>query len=94
MICANDGCEIEFKKTTHNQKYCSDECCRQATNKKIRDKYYEEKERLSGKVRVCETRGCKNVLSRYNESKICNVCVAKNDSSSRNELLRIMNVSR
>lgn len=94
MICANDGCEVEFDKVTHNQKYCSDECCREATNKKIREKYYEEKERLSGKVRSCETRGCKNILSRYNESKICNVCVAKKESSSRDELLRIMNVSR
>jgi len=94
MICANDGCTNEFKKVTHNQKYCSDECCREATNKKIRDKYYEEKERLSGKKRVCEMRGCSNSLSRYNDSKICNTCVAKKESSQRNELLRIMNVSR
>lgn len=93
MICANDGCSEEFEKTTHNQKYCSDECCREATNKKIRQKYYDEKERLSGKKRVCETRGCKNILSRYNDSKICNECYAKQNSKDKNELLRIMNVS-
>lgn len=93
MICANDGCSEEFQKTTHNQKYCSDECCREATNKKIRQKYYDEKERLSGKKRVCETRGCKNNLSRYNEGKKCNECLAKEASKDKNELFRIMNVS-
>lgn len=94
MICANDGCDKEFSKTTHNQKYCSDECCREATNKKIRQKYYQEKERLSGKKRVCSTRGCKNILSRYNDGKVCNKCISKKGSNERDELLRIMNVNR
>lgn len=94
MICANDGCTNEFTKTTHNQKYCSDECCREATNRKIREKYYAEKERLSGKKRVCSTRGCKNLLSRYNEDDICRECLAKRDSKERDQLLRIFNVSR
>jgi hypothetical protein len=92
MICANDGCVNEFIKTTHNQKYCSDECCRIATNKKIREKYYEEKNRLAGKKRQCSNRGCKNQLSRYNENKICNECVAKEEAKNKNELLRIFNV--
>lgn len=94
MICANDGCTNEFNKTTHNQKYCSDECCREATNRKIREKYYAEKERLSGKKRVCKTRGCKNLLSRYNEEDICRECLAKEENKNRDELLRIFNVSR
>lgn len=94
MICANDGCENEFEKSTHNQKYCCDECCREATNKKIREKYYEEKARLSGKKRICSTRGCKNILSRYNEDSICAECVANRDKSNRDSLLRIFNVSR
>jgi hypothetical protein len=94
MICANNGCANEFTKTTHNQKYCSDECCREATNRKIREKYYAEKERLSGKKRVCSTRGCKNLLSRYNEDDICRECLAKRDSKERDQLLRIFNVSR
>ena len=92
MICANDGCENEFEKSTHNQKYCSDECCRIATNKKIRDKYYKEKSRLAGEKRICLTRGCKNRLSRYNENSICNECVAKKESRDKSELLRIFNV--
>lgn len=94
MICSNNGCENEFTKTTHNQKYCSDECCREATNKKIRQKYYAEKERLSGKERICITKGCKNLLSRYNEDETCRECMAKKESQDRNELLRIFNVSR
>lgn len=93
MICANDGCSNEFKKTTHNQKYCSDECCREATNKKIREKYYEQKERLAGKKRLCSVKSCKNVLSRYNDGSICNTCIAKQKSGQKYELLRIMNVS-
>lgn len=94
MICANDGCTNEFSKTTHNQKYCSDECCREATNRKIREKYYAEKERLSGKKRTCKTRGCKNLLSRYNEGDICRECLAKEENKNRDNLLRIFNVSR
>lgn len=93
MICANDGCNNLFNKTTHNQKYCSDECCRAATNRKIREKYYEEKERLAGKKRICSEKGCKNALSRYNETTICSECEAKKQSKSKNELLRIFNVT-
>lgn len=93
MICANEGCDLTFTKTTHNQKYCSDECCREATNKKNKVKYYEEKERLSGKKRVCSIKGCSNLLSRYNSDRICNFCKSKKDSRDKNELLRIMNVS-
>ena len=43
MICANKDCAIDFDARTHNQKYCSDECCRLATNKRIMEKYYERK---------------------------------------------------
>lgn len=94
MICANLGCEIEFEKTTHNQKYCSDACCREATNRKNKNKYYEEKRRLSGETRICKTKGCENKLSRYNPEKFCSFCQSKKDSESKQELLRIMNVTR
>jgi hypothetical protein len=93
MICANEGCSNNFDKTTHNQKYCSDECCRDATNKKNKQKYYEEKERLSGKKRLCNKRGCKNILSRYNSNNICSSCISKDEENRKKELLRIMNVS-
>lgn len=90
MICANDGCENEFEKTTHNQKYCSDECCRIATNQKIKDKNRERKERLSGKVRICSNRGCKTILLKYNESSTCAYCDAKEKRKELDELLRII----
>jgi len=95
MICANEGCEIDFEPKTHNMKYCSDECCRIATNHKIKQKYYDKKARLAGKVRVCKTKGCETKLSRYNPESICENCVANEKSKEQRMLLEmIKNVSR
>ena len=65
MICAYDKCEgiKEFEPKTHNQKYCSDECCRIATNEKLKQAYYEKKARLGGKQRICKTKECNVILS-------------------------------
>jgi hypothetical protein len=38
MICANKECAKDFEPKTHNQKYCTDECCRIATNRRIMEK--------------------------------------------------------
>lgn len=65
-------CGTPFTFRTHNQKYCSKECCRIATNKKIMAKYYLKKQRLSGQIRLCE--GCGNGLSRYNPDNLCTKC--------------------
>ena len=75
MICAYKECKKEFTPKTHNQKYCSDECCRTATNLKIKEKYYEKKARLSGKERLCKK--CKSKLSRYQDNSICIICQAE-----------------
>lgn len=92
--CAYDECGQPFVKSTHNQKYCSDACCRTATNLKVREKYYENRERLKGKKRYCSGKGCDNLLSRYNPEKICQECVAKQDTQERDGLLRMLsNVS-
>jgi hypothetical protein len=64
-------CKKDFEFKTHNQKYCSPECCRKATNKKIMKKYYEKKEILAGKKRNCK---CGSKLSRYNMESLCNLC--------------------
>lgn len=72
MICAYDECKKEFTPKTHNQKYCSDECCRTATNLKIKEKYHDKKARLSGKKRLCKK--CKAELSRYQDDNICTLC--------------------
>jgi hypothetical protein len=89
-ICAYAECGKEYVRSTHNQKYCSDQCCRTATNLKIREKYYENKARLNGKKRTCSKRGCKNALSRYNSTNVCQECVAKEESQKRNSIVGML----
>jgi len=79
-ICAYTECGHDFIAKTHNQRYCSDECCRLATNKRIMEKYYQRKERRKGGRRVCVTRECATILNRYNDSEICALCLAKKDT--------------
>ena len=93
-ICAYIECKKEYERSTHNQKYCSDDCCRTATNLNIRQKYHENKQRLRGKKRVCSSRGCNNLLSRYNTGRVCQTCEASNASQVRESLLDLVrNVS-
>ena len=77
VICAREECEEPFTRKTHNQKYCSGECCRKATNGKIMERYYENKRKRSGAKRVC---ACGATLSKYNMDNECSSCVAKRDS--------------
>jgi len=90
MICAYEECKKEFEPKTHNQKYCCDECCRTATNLKIKEKYYNNKDRLKGKIRYCKTKSCGTKLSRYNESDVCTVCEAKKIAKERQQLLDVL----
>ena len=91
MICANKEClnGKEFTPKTHNQKYCCDECCRVATNKKIMDKYYEKKSIRSGAKRECVQ--CKARLSRYNQSNICSRCEKNSAVKNKSTILRMLN---
>jgi hypothetical protein len=84
MICFNKECAIDFEPKTHNQKYCSDECCRLATNKRIMEKYYEKKAIKNGMLRKCK---CGNILSRYNDSESCAIC-EKNSGLKNKKLLK------
>lgn len=79
--CARSECNLPFVKVTHNQKYCSNECCRIETNRKIMAKYHERAAIRRGKKRVCLS--CDTPLSRYNEGKICGSCEVR----KRNENL-------
>lgn len=72
MICNNKECAKNFEPKTHNQKYCCDECCRVATNRRIMEKYYEKKAIRNGALRVCKK--CTSQLSRYNQSSLCATC--------------------
>ena len=89
MICANKECAKDFEAKTHNQKYCSDECCRLATNKRIMEKYYEKKAIRNGMIRNCKK--CKSKLSRYNESNFCSSCTKKINSNNNAKLLGMIN---
>jgi len=90
MICANKDCPNggEFTPKTHNQKYCNEQCCRIATNKKIMEKYYEKKAIKNGAHRVCKF--CKTKLSRYNENNFCSTCEKNIDNQGKNMLWSIL----
>jgi len=92
MICAYDKCQgiKEFEPKTHNQKYCSDECCRTATNAKLKQAYYDKKARLAGKQRICKSKGCNVILSRYNETNICDKCVSAKREEERKQLVEMV----
>jgi hypothetical protein len=74
-------------------KYCSDECCRIATNQKLKEAYYEKKARLSGVVFKCKSRGCNNELSRYSTEKTCSTCKAKEKTKEKNVILNMLKES-
>lgn len=89
MICSNVECGKVFEAKTHNQKYCCDECCRIATNRRIMEKYYEKKAIRNGAFRACKK--CNAKLSRYNQSSLCSGCEKKTHSAQRNSLLDMIN---
>jgi len=89
MNCASSECLIVFEPTTHNQKYCSSECCRIITNKRIMEKYYEKKAIRQGAVRACKS--CKSKLSRYNAAATCSICEKRKDEKNKKRLMGIIN---
>lgn len=87
--CANPECNKRFEPKSHNQKYHNSECCRVVTNKRIMEKYYEEKEIREGKERLCEN-GCGTVLTRYNLTSICFPCDKKRSLQAKSLLDRLL----
>jgi len=83
--CIECGKSFEFKM--HNQKYCSKECCREATNKKIMQKYYEKKNRLSGKDRFCD---CGVKLNRYNSEDVCAMCQTSERKKKSDDMREVL----
>ena len=88
MICANSTCKKDFDPKTHNQKYCADECCRIATNRRIMEKYYERKAIRNGAERPCSR--CKNQLSRYNKGDFCATCEKNINLENKSKLFRMI----
>ena len=64
-------------------------CCRGATNKRIMQKYYENKARLKGFKRYCD---CGQLLSKYNSGTTCNICDAKNKIYSNEKIMEAIKV--
>lgn len=89
MICLNASCLKDFDQKTHNQKYCCDECCRVATNKKIMEKYYEKKAIRNGAKRNCSK--CNIVLSRYNSLNICSKCEKNKSIENKKKIIGMIN---
>lgn len=91
QICAAEGCENTFEKRTHNQKYCSNECCQIETNKKMKAAYHERVAIKRGKARVCSQ--CQiTKLSRYNPGRICGSCEEENRKTTTDFMTRIASV--
>jgi hypothetical protein len=88
MICARLECSLDFEPKTHNQKYCTDECCRVATNRRIMEKYYEKKAIRNGAARGCKK--CNAQLSRYNETNLCASCQKKIDITKRSKIMGML----
>lgn len=85
ITCERDGCEREFAKQTHNQRYHDAECCRLATNVKIMEKYYARRAQKLGLARHCDECGSK--LSRYNVDAICHPCSLSREIEKRDNVL-------
>lgn len=90
VICAREGCDVEFMKRTHNMLYHDDECTRLATNAKMMEKYYSKRARKLGLARYCKQ--CSTRLSRYNPEDICNSCLLRTEEGKNKELLDILSV--
>ena len=88
MICGNKECSKDFEPKTHNQKYCTDECCRIATNRRIMEKYYEKKAIRNGALRECKKCHCQ--LSRYNQSSLCSTCEKNINLENRSRLMGML----
>jgi uncharacterized paraquat-inducible protein A len=73
IFCANDECLVSFIPKTYNGIYCSSECRKVVTNRKLLEKYYTDKSNKT-KKRICITEDCVTILSRYNKEKICERC--------------------
>lgn len=86
--CARKECGKEFGKTTHNMKYCSNECCRIETNRKIMEKYHERAAIRRGKKRLCAS--CQTPLSRYNENSVCGSCEVTKRAEHSGEAARLV----
>lgn len=92
FVCAREGCDDEAERKTHNQKYCSDECCRLATNQRIMEKYYARRDQRQGVARYCGDCGVTR-LSRYNDSLVCGACKIQKEVAANNSVMAMISAA-
>ena len=89
IICAREDCKAGFIPRRHNQKYCTNACCKIETNRRVMRAYYRNRDRLAGKPRFCDV--CRiTQLSRYNESQVCASCESKKNEDSKTSLMSML----
>lgn len=66
-------CRTPFEPTTTSQIYHSAECRQSATKQRISEQY-KTRRRIRKRQALCAG-GCGTILSIYNESKFCTVCM-------------------
>ena len=81
------NCKQHFTPNTHNQIYDSAECRREATNRKIMEKYYENKTIKQNRNKECQECGTK--LNMYNDSGYCLVCYKRRNVDHKKVLKEI-----
>jgi hypothetical protein len=90
FTCARAECDIVSTRKKHNQKYCSDECCRIATNQRIMERYYDRKAQQAGSERYC-IKCEKTRLSRYNNSETCAACDGLKQKQINDSFVEMLN---
>jgi len=71
-------CGEPFTPKRKNQKYDTTECSKRASNDKTKARYHSNKE---VKEKICA--GCGSKLSKYNDTDLCALCIAKNRNGSK-----------
>lgn len=72
-ICLNENCSKPFVAKVYNSIYCSPECRKTVTNKKLLEAYHNKKNNKN-KKRICKSKNCTTILSSYNKEDICESC--------------------
>jgi hypothetical protein len=68
-------CSNEFIPSVVYQIYCSVECRELATKEKISQRYQINRVKKKGKSKKVCARGCGTIISIYNETGFCNMCM-------------------
>jgi|SRR3954471_10685845 hypothetical protein len=86
--CANPACKNEFEVRRVNMIYCSNDCCKVATNAKLIARYHAKKNKNTGERRCA----CGAKLSRYNSNSKCHACIIADEQRERSVLLKELGI--